>query len=378
MPKITFYPLGNADSYRIDLDTGKKLLFDFGNMRNPNDEYDLRIDLAAALLEDLRAANRDYFDVFALTHLDDDHYKGATKFFWLDHDPAYQGEGRVKIRELWVPAAVILEDADEAADKEEARILQAEARYRAIRGEDIRIFSRPEKLDQWLEDHGSDLLEDDDLVIGAGRLVPCFTKEADGIEFFVHSPFSETCEGETIDRNEGCLVFQAVFSVGGTETRVMLTADTGCDNLAAIVQTTKAHKYLHGNVDRLGWDVVKIPHHCSYLSLNSVKGDEITEPLPQIKELYEEHSRDRSIMVSTSKPIPTDDTDSQPPHRQAAKYYQGVMDNRDGKFIVTMQHPTRVKPEPLVIVIDEFGGTPQEPISRGISSVTTHTAPRAG
>ncbi|HEX8598267.1 MAG TPA: hypothetical protein VF952_07075 [Chloroflexia bacterium] len=377
MPKITFFPLGNADSCRIDLDSGKKLLFDFGNMRNPNDKYDLRIDLAAALLEDLRAARRDYFDVFALTHLDDDHYKGASEFFWLEHDPAYQGEGRVKIKEFWVPAAVILEDTD----KEEAKILQAEARHRAILGEGIRIFSRPEKLRQWLKDHGSVLYDDDDFVIDAGHLVPCFDKVEDGVEFFVHSPFAVASEGKPEDRNEGSLVFQAVFRVDGVDTRVMLTADTICGNLAAIVDITNANKYRHGGVDRLGWDVFKLPHHCSYRSLSSVKGEEITEPLPQIKELFEVHGSDRSIIVSPSKPIPDDaddDADDQPPHRQAANYYESVRDNKNGKFIVTMQHPTKVRPEPLVIVIDRFGATPQETITRGTVAVTTHAAPRAG
>jgi hypothetical protein len=35
--------------------------------------------------------------------------------FWLEHALKYQGEGRIKIREPWVPTATILEDGCEDA-----------------------------------------------------------------------------------------------------------------------------------------------------------------------------------------------------------------------------------------------------------------------
>jgi hypothetical protein len=97
MPKLTFYPLGNADCCLIDLANGKKILFDYANMRDPNDEDDRRFDLPKALREDLEAAERDYYDAVAFTHLDNDHYKGASSFFWLRHDPKYQLKDRIKI-----------------------------------------------------------------------------------------------------------------------------------------------------------------------------------------------------------------------------------------------------------------------------------------
>jgi hypothetical protein len=85
-----------------------------------------RIDLPAELHKDLRAAERDYYDVVCYTHLDDDHCCGTGDFFWLEHALKYQGEGRIKIRELWVPAAAILEDGCE----DSARIVRQEARHR--------------------------------------------------------------------------------------------------------------------------------------------------------------------------------------------------------------------------------------------------------
>ena len=83
-------------------------------------------------------------------------------------------------------------------------------------------------------------------------------------------------------------------------TKVWFMADTTHTDLADIVDITKAKKRL----DRLQWDVVKLPHHCSYLSLGPEKGEDKTEPLKQIKELLEVHGQAECIVVSTSKPIP--------------------------------------------------------------------------
>lgn len=107
MPKLTFYPLGNADTCLIDLANGKKLLFDYSDERNINDPEDKRINLPKVLRDDLKAVKRDYYDLLAITHLDDDHTCKAGEFFYLDHAEKYQKGDRIKIRELWVPANVI-------------------------------------------------------------------------------------------------------------------------------------------------------------------------------------------------------------------------------------------------------------------------------
>jgi len=76
MPKLTFYPLGNADTCLIDLANGKKLLFDYANVHDPDDPDEKRIDLPKVLRDDLNTVKRDYYDLVAITHLDDDHTSG--------------------------------------------------------------------------------------------------------------------------------------------------------------------------------------------------------------------------------------------------------------------------------------------------------------
>ncbi|MCL4498785.1 MAG: hypothetical protein M1335_00875 [Chloroflexi bacterium] len=315
MHKVTFFPLGNADCCRIDLSDGKgkKLLFDYADCRDPEDENDLRIDLPASLKDDLDATGRDYYDVVAFTHADDDHIHGMSEFFWLEHAEKYQGEGRIKIRELWVPAAVIIEKGL----KDEAKILQAEARHRLINGRGIRIFSRPDRLKEWLEEH--EIRPDDrwGLITDAGQVAPGLSKECDGIEFFVHSPFAVRAGEEIIDRNEAALVMQATFSDGGRETRMILGSDCEHESWCDIVKITRSH----GRDERLKWDIFKISHHCSYTALSAEKGEEKTKPDAEVEWLFGQGGP-CGVLVATCKPIPSDDADDQPPHRQAANYYR--------------------------------------------------------
>ena len=238
MHKITFYPLGNADCCKIDISNGKKLLFDYAHTRSSEDEDDSRIDLAKTLKEDLKEAERDYFDVVAFTHADDDHIRGSSDFFYLEHAEKYQGDDRIKIKELWVPAAMIMEEGAE----DEARILRAEARYRLKQGKGIRVFSRPERLKEWLGKEGLTIEKRKDLITDAGQLIPGFNKSSEGVELFVHSPFAAHVDDKLEDRNESALILHATFKVEDWETKFMFIGDSTHEILTDIVKITKSHK----------------------------------------------------------------------------------------------------------------------------------------
>jgi hypothetical protein len=365
---LTFYPLGNADSYLIALESGKHLLVDYGNVRDPKNKDDLRIDLPVALREALGSTSA--FDVVIFTHTDRDHVQGASEFFELRHAKKYQGDGRVTIEDMWVPAAFII---DTKFDNEDAPILQREARYRLREGQGIRIFGRPETLKAWLEGEGLSFNERRACLVDAGRLVPGFTREQQGVEFFAHSPFAVHQDAEIIDKNRNCIVLQATFDVDGQATRLILGADAPREALNEIVQVTKTH----GNGERLQWDIFKLPHHCSYLSLSDEKGKDITSPDQDIKWLFEQ-GQPSAILVSTSDPIPDNDDSDQPPHRQAANYYRSRKDAIKGDFVVTMEHPSRLRPEPLVITIGDTGGTVKRTRVTSAAYLSSRPAPRAG
>jgi len=376
MHKITLFPLGNADCCRIDLECGKKILFDFADSRDPEDENDLRYDLPKELREDLEESNRDYFDVVAFSHLDKDHFNGATEFFFLEHAKKYQSDDRIKMTVMWVPAALITE---QGPDDDEARILQKEARHRFREGKGIRVFSRPERLRQWCEENDINLNDRLHLITDAGEVAPEFTLSTDKVEFFVHSPFAVRQDENTVeDRNEDSLVMLVTFEIDRVLTKALLLADSTHEALSDIVDITRSK----GNDNRLEWDIAKLPHHCSYLSIGPEKGKSKTMAVEQVDWLYKKQGQSGAIAVSTNNPIPEagtdEDKDDQPPHRQAATYYKDVVADHNGQFVVTMEHPTPKAPKPLVIEIGSSKATLKKSVLGAAYVVTSQRAPRAG
>ncbi|WP_312015638.1 hypothetical protein [Bradyrhizobium liaoningense] len=332
--------------------SSRKVLIDFANMRDPKDPYDKRIDLAEELRRDLKDADRDYFDVVCFTHLDNDHIKGSTDFFWFEHAAVYQGAGRIKIKELWVPAAAVTEEGSSG----EARIIRQEARARLKAGKGIKVFSRPGHLHDLLASWGLTVESRASCIVDAGQTVPGFDKlGADKAEFFVHSPFAwRLNDREVEDRNQDSIVMQVTFVEGGVESYGLLGSDADHDTLTKIVETTKRHK----REGRLLWDVLKLFHHCSYLSLGPDRGQDETVPVPDVKWLFEQ-GRDGCLIISPSDPIPSKgseaDKSDQPPHRQAAAHHRRVVDGKDGEFKVTMETPSVSRPKPLVVEITASG-----------------------
>lgn len=376
MHKLNFFPLGNADCCRIDLDGGERILFDCAAMRDPDDAADKRCNLHQELRDDLDAAGRNYLDVVAFTHLDRDHFARSTEFFHLEHARKYQSGDRIKMTVMWVPAALITE---QAPDDAEAKVLQKEARHRFKEGSGIRVFSRPERLRKWCEQNGIKLEDRTHLITDAGQSVPEFTLEDHGVEFFVHFPMAIRQDEKTVeDRNGDGIVMHATFQAGSRLTKVLLMADATHEVLTDIVTVTKAHE----NEDRLEWDVAKLPHHCSYGSLGPEKGKDKTTPVDEVAWLYEKQGQDGAVIVSSSKPIPAkgsaEDEDRQPPHRQAANYYRDALSGADGEFVVTMEHPNKSVPKPVVIEVGSSGATLKVVAMTGARIATSRPAPRAG
>ena len=135
--KVIFYPVGNGDTSQIILDNGQRILMDYRHQIKGENTSEPVIDLKSRLKKELDDADRDYFDVVAFTHADDDHICGSTDFFELEFANKYQGDGRIKISELWVPAAMLLEKTDNDHRSNEFVILRQEARHRLLEGKGI-------------------------------------------------------------------------------------------------------------------------------------------------------------------------------------------------------------------------------------------------
>jgi hypothetical protein len=114
---------------------------------------------------------------------------------------------------------------------------------------------------------------------------------------------------------------------------------------------------IHKDKKRLEWDIYNIPHHCSYLALNSrgEKGEIETIPKEKIDKLLS-YGNLYSTLISSSHTITEDYEKPQPPHIQAHNCYVKYNKKNNGRGIfVTMEYPNKEKPEPIEIAINKNG-----------------------
>ncbi|MBU2594985.1 MAG: hypothetical protein KKG02_10660 [Candidatus Edwardsbacteria bacterium] len=369
MHKITYFPVGNADTCLITLENGKNILIDFYAVkRDEEDKEDLRADVPKLLKEILKEAKKDYIDIVAFTHLDEDHYKGFSDFFYLEHAKKYQEGERIKINELWVPAAGII-DTDLP---EEAKILRSEARYRLANTKNLKVFSMPDPLQDWLKENDIDYESVKNIIIHAGGTVVSLNKENDGVEFFTHAPFSDSIDGVSIDRNNAALTFQATFFVSEVNTKLMIGSDTEWDTWVDIVKITKHYKRL----DKLEWDIFDISHHSSHTGLAANKEDipkAISEEINELFEMGEEGAK----LISQSN-IKQDKDAKDAPYIGAVEYYEAIAENIKGEYKITMEYPKPERPKPLVILIGKDKATIEKINTNPIDNITLRPAPIAG
>jgi len=378
MHTVKFYPVGNGDSSQIILENGKRILFDYRHKKSAENNEGPEINLFQTLHNELEEAGRDYFDVVAFTHGDKDHIENSSDFFWFEYKKEFQSEERVKIKELWVPAALIIEELTKDQLSTELAYWQKEARHRLMQGRGIRVFSKPDKLKNWLRSKRLTVEERQHLVVDAGKVVDTFSLKNDGVEFFCHSPFiKHVDEGDDI-RNGAALIFNVRFKAGQEFYDYFCVGDSTCDVLEDIVTISKNK----GRPDRLKWDLYSIPHHCSHHALNPEKGREKTEPIDKVKELLRS-GKEGGYMLCSSQEIVNDNTgyaQKMPPHIQAKNTYEELLREVDGcRLIVTMEESPTNKPQPIIFNIQPTGIFLESmAVTSGAAALTARPALRAG
>ena len=341
---IETFPLGNANSTWITTPYSKRLLiFDYADTKS-DDSDDKRWDLKEELLSRVGRGGR--VDLMAFSHVDLDHIQGASEIFYLDHAKKYRDEERVKMEVMCVPAHFILESNRTVSD--EGRILQTEARHRLRRGAGIIVISEPHALDTWIEKNADDPDASKSCIATAGTLLPISTMDRDGVEIFVHSPFSYQHEdGDRKDRNDESSVFHVTIDDGSDKRfKALLTADVSHEVLADIVKASEKH----GNRGRLEFDYIVVPHHGSYHSLKAEKDGEVSE---DVDRLYKQYANEGVTVIISSRTEEESKNDDQPPHPEAVAYYRSVAQDKSGDAIITMEHPSSKAPKPAKNACEE-------------------------
>lgn len=352
---ITYYPVGSGDTALICANEGTPNLFvmlvDFCNRprHTPGITY---VDVDSALKTTMAALDRTYFDVVLITHIDNDHVAGIENFIELNYAKKYQGNGRFKANELWVPAAAVYEKGSQVQDS--AYCVRSEARHRLRRqdGRGLRIFSFPSALDDFLRKNNIDPSVLDRVVTQAGLYVRTPAMRSAGLSLFIHSPLAHVQDdaGKS-ERNRDSIVFQAIFDVGSADdVTAMFYSDLKSNDLIHVCQVTLGH----GNSDTLVYDVLKTPHHSSYLSLAKDKDSIPSDLEPEIEHLFDTSGKNRAIIISSSC-ASSKNNGNDPPHQEAVDYFKMLAKKKGGDFRITDNEPDVKNPAPLVVIIDHEG-----------------------
>jgi hypothetical protein len=348
---IMFWPVGTGDSTTIVVDDNHVIQVDLHDMA----QADLDGAVVTPVVDELAAclpkpAGRPYLAVFVLTHADQDHCRGFADLLEA-----------VTIGELWATPRLWreYEDAD-AVICAGARAFQEEAERRVCatraavgRGE------RPASGDRILvvgydsdrEEHAyADLPAE--YLTGPGHAVMNLDGEdmSAVFEAFIHAPFADDCAAA---RNETSLALQVTLKdPAGSDGRVLLLGDLAHDTITKIVTYSEEHQ----REDRLAWDVLLAPHHCSQHVM--YQDGELQQ---DILDAFERHAREHAVIVASSMPVPArNDPGDNPPHAKAKDRYLQIVDDT-GHFICTQEWPGPDQPTPVVFGLGADGLTLLDP-----------------
>jgi hypothetical protein len=349
---VKYYPVDNGDTSLIKLKDNVTLLIDV-NIRESetnsdgNDIFDVKTDL----IECIEKNDGNYFlNHFILSHADEDHCLGFEKNFYQG-DPKEYGESNqendeIIIDELWVTSLIFSNDlcSDAKAIKKEAKrrlkLIEDDSSEKDDFGNKIKLIGYD----------GNERYED------VPNHIPGESVEiSDYLELFIHAPFkSDLIESRADkDRNASSIVFQARIKNKSTDdeptAKLIFGGDADHYRWEKILKISEEKE----NEDKLEWDILLAPHHCSWSFFNDVPYDDKENQEPKDYSLeFLDYGQDDSKIIASCKKIKKEKPN--PPHEAAKDEYIDKLDSKEN-FFNTSTHPKEKTPEPIIFEIGKSG-----------------------
>ena len=356
--KLSFFPVDNGDMTLVETEEGNKILIDLNIRAAANDENDDTSDVASKLREKLsRDGNgRLFVDALLVSHPDEDHCRGLKKHFHLGPPEDWSEKAdEIFVREIWSSPMVFRRASRKHVLCDDAKAFNAEARRRVRKYRDLsgnvvdgnRILILGEDEDGKTDDLGAILVKVDgefsrvngtyDPSIKALLLGPLPAKDDD--------------DEDVLSKNNSSTILRLSLAGGGTADKCLFL--TGGD--AEVVIWERLWQRHQWNSDRLSYDILLSPHHCSWHSLShdsrSEKGEEAEVSDAARKALGQ--ARSGATIVASSKAIKDDDDD--PPCVRAKREYVDIVDGVSGTFKCTGEHPSESSPDVMEFEIEAQG-----------------------
>jgi beta-lactamase superfamily II metal-dependent hydrolase len=359
---FVFWPVGTGDSTTIVIDNEHVVQVDLHDTAAADDDEAVVAAIIDRLVEVLPERDgRPYLSAFILTHADQDHCRGFADLLEA-----------VTIGELWATPRLwreyLADDEDDLVLCDDAKAFQEEAERRvAATLAAVEAGSSPEGGDRirvigYDTDNSKHAYSElpDEFLSYPGETVTLVDGEAmivtddDGNDVtvfgaFIHAPFKDDCAAE---RNETSVALQITLRADEDITdeypaRALLLGDLSHDTIMKIFDYSETHD----REDKLEWDLLLAPHHCSKKVMYIREGDQ--DVLHEdVLDALERHGSDDSIVISSSAEFrATDKPGDNPPHLIARDRYM----ERANDFICTGEYPTPSAPQPVVLAIGPDG-----------------------
>ena len=351
---VIFHPVGTGDSTTIMIDNEHVIQVDLHHMESANEEDSKYTPVVDVLKELLPQRNsHPYLAVFALTHADEDHCQGFGTLL----------DSEILIGELWATPRLWREYAEENTEPcEDARRFHEEADRRVqaslehIRagreipsGDRVRVIGYDTDFDD--TNHPYRDLPDEQKSFPGQRVTAVDGDDvSDHLEVFIHAPFKDDCAAA---RNDTSLAMQVTLKNGDTLGQVLLLGDLAYSTLQRIFSCTK-------DPDRLAWDVLLAPHHCSRKVMYAANEHGREELKQDIMDAFDNSRGERAYVVASSEPIPgSNQPGDNPPHAKAKARYRelGIED-----FLCTQEYGDINDPKPIIFTLTPGVGLEIQPI----------------
>ncbi|MYS19873.1 hypothetical protein GA0115240_11446 [Streptomyces sp. DvalAA-14] len=342
---VVFWPVGTGDSTTLVLGDNLVVQVDLRDMAAADGDGAVVAAVVDRLEDTLPRPDgtTPYLAVFALTHADLDHCCGFGDLL----------DSSIVIGEIWATPRLWREISEDGDMCEDARRFQDEverrvqATLKALKngqepdsGDRVRIIG----YDEDRTEHSYAQLPDKYFTFpGKSITMVDGNNVADRFEAFVHAPFKGDCAG---DRNDTSLALQIQMHTGGTTGRLLLLGDLAYVTIKKIFDFSE----FHNRTDRVEWDVLLSPHHCSKKVMYA-PGEDGTEELKQdILDQLAAHASPDARVIASSRPFrDKDEKGHNPPHLLARDAYEAITAY---PVLCTGEYPTAEEPRPVVFALE--------------------------
>ncbi|MEM7065718.1 MAG: hypothetical protein AAF572_21465 [Cyanobacteria bacterium P01_B01_bin.77] len=341
---FVFWAVGNGDSTTVVIKENEVVMqVDLRHMGLADDEDDPHVSIVDELEEKLPKQNgRPYLSVFALTHLDEDHIQGFKDLL-----------ERIDIGEIWHTPRIFREQEEELREHAAAFKEEVERRRDVViqkggepdSGDRLRIIGH----DQLLEEEEYEGFPDECRTVPGNPITRIDGADYESeFEAFIHAPFKDDSEGE---RNDTSLAMQIQLQDGDNTVKALLFGDLKYPIIKKIFQKTEENE----NLEKVEWNILLAPHHCSKSVMYWPNEGEDDESLQNdILDYLEKFAIDeKAYIVASCESDFSNKKGKNPPHKKARDRYEELIDS--GNFLCTHEHLTEEKPEPIQFELGDQG-----------------------